>query len=53
MLHYVIQMFNNIQCNSINFYYMNLSQLAHDECEYAFIHARIELNNSKYLWKLS
>ncbi|MGB4825638.1 MAG: L-arabinose isomerase, partial [Leuconostoc mesenteroides] len=45
LLHLATQMLNNIPYDSIDFDYMNLNQSAHGDREYAFINARLRLNN--------
>lgn len=45
LLHLATQMLNTIPYDTIDFDYMNLNQSAHGDREYAFINARLRLNN--------
>ncbi|MDI6681273.1 L-arabinose isomerase [Leuconostoc suionicum] len=45
LLHLATQMLNDIPYDTIDFDYMNLNQSAHGDREYAFINARLRVNN--------
>lgn len=45
LLHLATQMLDKIPYDTIDFDYMNLNQSAHGDREYAFINARLRLNN--------
>lgn len=45
LMHLATQMLNTIPYDTIDFDYMNLNQSAHGDREYAFINARLRLNN--------